>query len=215
VRFFSGLILVLSIALVGCHRNAPRTTTPLPTPKIDYFQEGESSFQAQRWADAVRAYEQYIRSNPNAPDHDYVQFRLAVAYMVDGSGIQDVDRSMRILERVATDYPDSPWRAPAQSILKMRSRVEHLESQIAERDDRIKVIAAELETARARDTELHAQLEHLQQSATLEKKDRDLRIRQLNTSLEEMKERIQVLTGELDALKKIDIQRRPSRPPPE
>jgi predicted RNase H-like nuclease (RuvC/YqgF family) len=135
--------------------------------------------------------------------------------MVENSGMQDVERAMQILGRLVTEYPDSAWRPPAQFILQERARLEQLESQVAERDARIKTIATELETTRIRETDLRAQLDQLHQSTGQEKKDSDARIRQLTSSLEETKERIQVLTTELEALKKIDIQRRPSRPPPQ
>jgi predicted RNase H-like nuclease (RuvC/YqgF family) len=201
--------------LAGCHKEAGRTSTPVsPAPSVDYFGRGEQALVAGDYTAAVQAYERYLERNPEAKDRDYVMFRLAMSLAREGSPAHDPERAMQVLRELAAQYPESPWVIPAQMILEMKSQLQQQDAEIARTEARIAQLSGELDAANRQEAEWRAQLQQLEQATTEESKQKEAKLKKLRASLDETMQRIRKLTAELEALKKIDLQRRPSRPPP-
>jgi len=103
-------------------------------------------------------------------------------------------------------------------MLELHASVGKLQSEVAEKDNAIRRLTLEAEAARKLDEEARtnrsiAGREQIEKMRA-EIKERETRIRNLTTEIAEMQERLQRLDRELDALKKIDRQRRFSRPAP-
>jgi outer membrane protein assembly factor BamD (BamD/ComL family) len=207
-------LTVVCVLLAGCHKEPRRTSTPVaPAPAIDYFGKGEQAFKSGDYSGAVQAFERYLERNPEAEDRDYVMFRLAMSLALEGSPAYDPQRSTQVLKELSVQHPESPWVVPAQMILDLKSQLQQQDAVIAQTEARTAQLSAELAAANRQEAEWRAQLQQLEQTTTQESKQKEMKLRQLRASLEETTQRIRKLTAELEALKKIDLQRRPSRPP--
>ena len=191
----AGLLGVVLIPFPwSCQR---RPTAPVAAPPPNYYELGETAFEAGEFAQAIEAYSAYLRSTPPGPVTDRVLFRLAMAYGLPMSPVRDTARSVHLLEDLIRDYPHSLFRSPAEILLHQQmelsaqqSEVERLLADLGSRESEIQNLAAEL--ARIRERELE----------------------QLRAEVTRREERIRQLTQELERLKQIDLQRRPPAPLP-
>jgi outer membrane protein assembly factor BamD (BamD/ComL family) len=219
MKGFVELIAVAALLLLGgCRKDPARISTAAPPVAVDYFQEGEKQFRIGNYAEAVKAYDIHLRKQPAAENQDLALLRLAIVYAVAPDPVRNPERSAASLQRLVTSFPQSTWRPQAELMLELRARVGKLQSEVGEKDDVIRRLTTEVEAAhkldeqarRTRSLEAQAQIEKMK----AEIKEREIRIRNLTTEIGEMQERLQRLDRELDALKRIDRQRRLSRPGP-
>jgi predicted RNase H-like nuclease (RuvC/YqgF family) len=139
-----------------------------------------------------------------------------MVYAVAPDPLRDLERSAATLQRLVSSFPQSSWRLPAEFMLELQAKLNKLQSEVAEKDDHIRRVRTEVETAqklneevrRAQNAEEQEQLVRMRAEA----KERENRIRSLTTEIGEMQERLQQVEKELDALKKIDRQRRRPQP---
>jgi predicted RNase H-like nuclease (RuvC/YqgF family) len=166
----------------------------------------------------VKAYETHLRNQPTAENQDLTLLRLATVYAVAPDPMRDLDRSAATLHRLVFSFPQSSWRPQAEFMLELQAKLNKLQSEVKEKDDLIRRLRIEAEAAQKLDEEVRRaqNAEEQEQIGRMkaEVKEREHRIRSLTTEIGEMQERLQRLEKELDALKKIDRQRRPSRPVP-
>ena len=214
-----GLIVVAIILASGACRKGPVRVATTPSAPFDYFQEGERNLRAGNYAEAVKAYETHIQNQPAAENQDLALLRLALVYAVAPDPMRDLERSATTLRRLVSSFPQSSWRPQAELMLELQTKLNKLQSEVAEKDDHIRRLRTEAETAqklgeevrRAKNADEQEQMGRMKAEA----KEQQQRIRSLTTEISEMQERLQRLDKELDALKKIDRQRRPSsRPQP-
>ena len=144
--------------------------------------------------------------------------RLAIVYAVAPDPVRNPERSAASLNRLVSSFPQSTWRPQAELMLELHAKVGKLQSEVGEKDDTIRRLRIEAEAAQKLDEEAlrtrkmkgQEQVERMK----AEIKERETRIRNLTTEIGEMQERLQRLERELDALKRIDRQRRLPRPAP-
>ena len=207
-------IPLLLLAFGSCHAK-PRPAQPRPAPAaaraLDPFARGEELLGRGAYTEAIAAYETHLRENPEAPNRDLTLMRLATAYAAPGSAERDLARSTATLRRLVVLFPNSPWRPQAEYLIELQSRIDGLTSEVAMRNDEIARMKEEL--TRARTTPAAEDPPVQPDRSRVELRDRDEKIRRLTTEVEALEERVRKLTAELEALKKIDLQRRPARPP--
>jgi outer membrane protein assembly factor BamD (BamD/ComL family) len=218
-----GLAALISVAVIlamgACRRSPAKVATATPPPAVDYFQEGERNFRSGNYAEAVKAYDAHLRNQTTAENQDLALLRIALVYAVAPDPLRDPARSAATLHRLVSGFPQSSWRPHAEFMLELQGKVNKLQSEVAEKDDHIRRLRTEAKDAhkldeelrKARTTEEQEQMERMK----AEVKERENRIRSLSTEISEMQERLQRLDKELEALKRIDRQRRPSRPTPQ
>jgi len=79
--------------------------------EIERAQDGlAGSSGAREYRDAVKVYEDLLRTYPARPGNDHVLYQLSHAY--DQTG--DLGRSLATLDRLVTKYPQSPYRDEAE-----------------------------------------------------------------------------------------------------
>jgi len=211
------LIAALGLVL-GCQR--PRVkpqTQPVQAPPSapeNGTAKAEKSFREGQCAQAIAEYERYLETKPGAPDRDAVLYRIAVCRLLPQSGAYSPDEALSLLKEIAAGSSVSPWRPHAELILSLSARAREGLAALEHCNQRIQGLSQELEKFRYADLETRAHLQQVETAAAKERQDRDVRIRQLTATIGELEEKIRRLTEELDALKKIDLQRRPSRPRP-
>jgi outer membrane protein assembly factor BamD (BamD/ComL family) len=169
----ASLMLGLLACAVACHKQPASPGVPVAAA---FLKQGEIAFEKADFGQAVLAYENYLRGNPDPSDHDRVLFRLALAYAIPDHPSHNPARSTELLNRLVALFPRSPLKPQAEYILRLQAESESLKAS----NESTQAIQAELEKTRA--------------------------------GLRERDERIKLLREELDKLKKIDLERRPSRP---
>ena len=216
MKGLAGLMVVAVILAMGACRKGPAKVAAAPPPPFDYFQEGERNLRAGNYAEAVKAYETHIRNQPAAENQDLALLRLALVYAVAPDPLRDLERSAATLHRLVSSFPQSSWRPQAEFMLELQTKLNKLQSEVAEKDDHIRRLRTEAETAQKLDEEVRRAQNAEEQEQLVrmraEAKERENRIRSLTTEIGEMQERLQRLEKELDALKKIDRQSRRPQP---
>jgi TolA-binding protein len=174
----------------------------------------EQEFRDGKCADAIAAYTIYLQANPAAPDRDLVLLRIATCRLLPQNGAYDPDEALRILNELTSRFPGSSWRPHAELILAMTAKDRERLAELELSNARVRSVSEQLEAARKAESATRAELQQLQAANTKELKERDAKIRQLTSTVEELEQRIRQLSEDLEALKKIDLQRKPSRPRP-
>ncbi len=213
------LVLLLSgAALAACHRKPPVVPAPAapPTQPPPSPDTAEKHFKAGEYIGAAQAYESYLKANPKPPDRDRILFRLALSYALAGGEPENFRKAQNLLRTLFTQFPDSPYKAETEYILSLHADIDRLRVDVREKMDRVheqdEIIQQQARSIDEKDKTI------LDREKTLKDKDRILRekekvLNERDKALEEMEDKILRLTEELERMKKIDLQRRPSRPP--
>lgn len=216
-RLLLCVVVAFGFAVSACHpgkATLPAAPATAPQPAApDHLAQANNAFVHADYAEATRNYEGYLRNHP-APQHeDEILFRLAISYAIEGTPVHDPDHARKILADILARFPSGPWRDQANLFLGLNESLRQRELEVSALDVRIEGMKAELAAATTREAEARARAQQLQTTDARERKDKDARIKQLASTVEELEEKFRLLTIELEALKKIDMQRRPSRPP--
>lgn len=213
--------LALLVAIGACKRK-PNT----PDPRR-YARQGDAHFEAGDYARAIEAYEAYLSNKPSTKNQDRILFQLALAYSMPDGGAYDPGRAREKLERLMALFPKSPYRPQAKAMLGINREVEKLRSEITSREDRIRSLEREMESLRSEADQKQKQKEELEVELDRQKRASEVRIASLQSEVDRLKReverlrynladresQIKSLRKELDQLKRIDIERRPQRPP--
>jgi hypothetical protein len=213
------LILVLcGLPLTGCiHRQPPAVATP-PQAQLPQhtMTAADKRFSAGEFLQAAQAYETYLQAGPDVPNRDRAIFRLAISYALAGGEQENFRKTQSLLRTLFTQYPESQYKSVSQYILSLQAEIDLLRVDIREQEDRIREQDASLQE---KDGNLEESLKNIQaKEKALREKDRLLRERgrslgEKDKLLTEMEDKILSLSLELERMKKIDLQRRPARPP--
>lgn len=209
--------MVALCIVLGCQKQRAKPQPAVQAPPNVPEQStntAELAFREGRCAEAVAEYTQYLESNPAAPDTDAVLFRVAVCRLLPQSTAYGPDEALRILKDLTARFPASSWRPHAELILSLSAHAGEQVAELEQLNARIRGLSDELEKVRNAEKQTRTQLQQVDVAAAKERHEKDARIRQLTATVEELEERIRRLSEELEALKKIDLQRRPSRPRP-
>jgi tetratricopeptide (TPR) repeat protein len=135
------------LGLSACHRRVPAValppTPPAPSPAAVALDEGERAFNAGRYDDAARAYENYLRLSADTGQRDQALFRLGLAYALRPAA--DWQRAGSAFRQIVEGFPNSPFKPPAGLILSLHSELDLQASNTQQRDLRIKQLTTELD----------------------------------------------------------------------
>jgi hypothetical protein len=196
-RIGGGLLwlVVLMALLSSCQRRQPVAVvpvTPVLPPPPNPLMIADESYEMGDYRTAIAAYSTYLRENPSGAAADRVLFRMGMAYALPSNPSQDMSQAVFYMNELRDRFPDSPLRPEAELLVSLQLQIQKL------RDD---VDQEELLTSGFR-----RRLDQLdeQQVSTAE---------EFQGELSRKEDRIRQLSAELERLKAIDMQRRPTTPP--
>jgi len=135
------------LGLSACHKRVPITALPpappAPSPAAVTLDEADSAFNAGRYDDAARAYENYFRLSPATGQRDQALFRLGLAYALRPAA--DWPKASLAFRQIVEGFPNGPFKAPASLILSLHSELDQLALNTQQRDLRIKQLTTELD----------------------------------------------------------------------
>ncbi len=142
-RVLIAAIVVASTFLSACNRRPVKPAVPsAPPAALAAYESAEKSFDAGDYAGAIRSYDSYLSAGI-AQNLDRALFRDGLAHALlpdDGNGSQ----SRALFRRLVTQYPGSPYSAPANLILKLQTDVETLQGNLKDQQARVKTLTEEL-----------------------------------------------------------------------
>ena len=168
------IILLLGLTAAGCRKEAtpaapeprspveftqaPSAITP-PEPRVmaepaeapkpeaaappEIFVEAEQNFASGNYKQAVQAYGRFFNAFPKAAERDIALFNFGFSLALSGDD-KDLLQTEVALRRLITEFPQSPYRRQAELILDFKTRIEQLQSDVKERDERIRQLSEEL-----------------------------------------------------------------------
>ena len=206
--------ILLGLLPAGCHRPphsvAVPPAVPTATPAPSLLELGDSHFGDAKYHDAALAYEGYLHENPNANDCDAALFRLALSYGLDPEVPEGYRMAQKQLILLVTQYPRSPYKPQAQYILSLQGDIERMRVDLQEKLSQVPDhVEPPAEKAAPVDEADKAQ----RQKDRVLIRQKEKIIQDQEREIQEKDEAIRKLTEELERIKQIDLQRRPSRPP--
>jgi hypothetical protein len=183
IRSFLPFIVIsvlLSVAL-GCHKKitppvlSPQQTAPSPptepvpqaiTPTVipaskpepiepspapiavsapNSFEMGESSFKSGDYPKAARYFEEYYKTGTKSENRDMALFYLGLSRALSNNANRNLRRADEALRRLISEFPTSPFRVPAEIILGLQAQVDGLQSDLKEKEAKIKQLSEELQ----------------------------------------------------------------------
>jgi len=167
------LLLLLESAAVGCRKNvtpaatepsvvesvpAPSAITP-PEPRVvaepaeipppeaaappKILMEAERHFESGNYRQAAQSFEKFLHNFSGAAYRDRALFHLGFSMTLSGDD-RDLTQTEVVLRRLIAEFPKSPYRRRAEWILDLKTRIERLQSDVKERDERIRQLGDEL-----------------------------------------------------------------------
>ena len=95
---------MMAFLMVGCHNTkTPKTTVDDVKKAEAAVYNGDMTINTEAVPEAVAAYNKYVDDNPEAVDAPEMLFR---AIEVAVNTRQDVQQSIKLVDRLVTDYPD-------------------------------------------------------------------------------------------------------------
>ena len=147
------------------------------------FESGEASYAAGDFGAAASFYEAYLSSDL-AKDRGLTLFHLGLAYALQGATPENLEKSQGILQQLVQQYPATPYLAETTLLLSLQEEIKRL-----------------ADAANQKQVELNGI--KVKQQAEIDR---------LKNEVKEQQARIKTLTEDLQRLRDIDMERRPSRP---
>lgn len=116
----------------------PETAAP---PEI--FLEAERHFASGNYRQAAMAFEKFLFVFPKAPERDRALFHLGFSLALSGDD-RDLLQTEAALRRLISEFPKSSYRRQAEWILDLKTRIDRLQSELGDRDQRIRQLGDEL-----------------------------------------------------------------------
>ena len=151
-RFVMTAFLCLHVSLVGCSRRPAQPVIPpaAANPALLSYEAAEDSFERGDYTSAVKNYEAYLLTN--TPEHqDRTYFRLGLSYGFAPEKPQNLRQARSHLQRLVSQFPESPYRAPADLILLLLTQIDKLNGRVNEQQVRIRNLTEELQLLKAID----------------------------------------------------------------
>ncbi len=106
--------------------NAP--TTP-PPPVVNPLEAADNAFNAEKYPEAAKLYENYLQRQPNGDRRDQALFRLALTCAVPSNPTPDWARMTTLLKQLVDQYPQSPLKGSAMAMLAIAADTQKRELQ--------------------------------------------------------------------------------------
>ncbi len=211
-------LLLGSIILTSCFHRKVEVKPPAapPPPTQPSAEAADRHFKAGEYLGAAQAYEAFLNANPKAQNRDRILFRLAISYALAGGEPENFRKSLSLLRTVFIQFPDSEYKAETEYILSLQTDIDRLRVDLREKSDLVReqndVLEQQAAALASRDKSI------LDRDKLLKDKDRLLRekeraLAERDKSMGEMEDKLLKLSQELEQMKKIDLERKPSRPP--
>ena len=128
--------------------------TPIPMPNVvSPLEEANQIFNAGNYAEAIRAYENYLQRQPSGDYRDQALFQLAIAYAMPGTGSTDQNKSVTVLKQLIEQYPVSPYRIQATLFLSLQSELLQLTADAQRRERLVKQLTTEIDKVKQIDAD--------------------------------------------------------------
>jgi len=128
----------------------PAPLEPAPLPKTitspSNLEIGQKNFIVGNYAQAAKAFEEFLRNNPKARERDQALFQLGLSRALAGDSAREMRQAEAAFRQLIAEFPNSPYRNQAEFILGMQVQIDKLRSDVKEREDRIKKLTEELQT---------------------------------------------------------------------
>ena len=152
-------VLLISLFSMGCHKNAPVTppmakpapakATPMPVPKPiaapSSLDLGERRLQIGKYAQAAKAFEDYLKENPKSTLRDRALFQLGLSKALASDSTRDLRSAESVLKQLVAEFPSSPYKYQAAFILGLQSQIDKLKTDIKDREEKIRKLSEELQ----------------------------------------------------------------------
>jgi hypothetical protein len=119
---------------------APEPATPPST-----FEVGETNFEKGRYAEAAKAFEAYLKSNPKFINRDRALFHLAMSRALASDSNRDLRQAELAFKRLLAEFPSSPYTSQAKFILGLQAQIDRLKTDVKDREERLKRLTEELQ----------------------------------------------------------------------
>ena len=176
---------VLLVVAAGCSRKPAPMPVPVP-PAPTAIELGDQSLRDGLYDRAVQHYQRYLVERPGAPDRDVALFREALASALSGpAGLQP---ARTLFDQLITLFPRSFYTVEARLILQLLQDLDKTSVKLSETSVKLSETSAKLS-------------------------ETSVKLSETSVRLGEKETQLKKVAGELDRLKKIDMERRPVRPP--
>ena len=126
MKFTVTLALSCLFVVLGCHRNVRVAAPPPPAPVPAALVIADEAFDQGDYTRAAHSYDTFLDSHIVREDMDRILFRSAVSDSLIEAGAQQ-EKSSEVLNRLAREFPQSPYTPPARMILSLRSDLAKLQ----------------------------------------------------------------------------------------
>ena len=135
--------ILFALLCGACHKKAA-VPPPAPSPP-DEFQLAERQFDAGNYAAAAASYAQCLQRNPPPEKREMALFRLALAYALPGTGIQQWTQAISHFRQLLAVAPQSSVKTQVQVIVALHEELELMRIQDRAKDLQIKTLSSELD----------------------------------------------------------------------
>lgn len=121
------------------------------------YRDGETSFQAGRYADAIRYYEKYLLEDPVTQYRDVAMFKLGLAQTLACTSAEcrarSLQKSLEQFKRLVSLFPKSPYSTEARFILSLQNDIEKMRVDAKVQEEKVKKLTDELDRLKKIDLE--------------------------------------------------------------
>lgn len=134
-----------ALAVAGCHKRVPvGALPPPPAPAVSALDQADRAFTSGSYDEAARAYENYLRLTPSGAQRDQALFHLGLTHALRPVSA-DWQHAAAAFKQLIDEYPNSPFKPPANLILSLHSELDQVAADSKQRDQRIKQLTTELD----------------------------------------------------------------------
>lgn len=178
------LTLAFVLLLSGFAISCHKRPPRAVTPAVPTdFELGEARYVAGDFEAAVSFFEAYLRSG-SAMDRDLALYHLGLAYALQGATPENLEKSQGMLQQLVQQYPGTTYISEATLLFSLQAEIIKLLDAVNQKQVELNGIKAK-------------------QQAEIDK---------LKNEIKDQQNRIKTLTEDLQRLRDIDMERRPSRP---
>jgi hypothetical protein len=127
----------------------PEPVEPEPAPVAvaapSSLEMGDTSFKAGDYAKAARFYEDFYKTGTKSENKDKALFFLGLSRALSNNPSKNMHRMEETLRRLVSEFPSSPYRVPSELVLGLQAQVDSLQSDIKEKEAKIKQLSDELQ----------------------------------------------------------------------
>ena len=152
-RFIAVSVLTVLMA-AACHKRTPvavQPPAPVPGPTVSPLDQADRSFNAGNYDEAARGYDSYLKQTLSGGERAQALFRLGLTYLLRPG--PDWPHATASFKQLMDEFPNSPFKPPANLILTLHSELDRLASGTQQRDQRIRKLTTELDRLKNIDTD--------------------------------------------------------------